>query len=138
MDKSKSFDKNTKINKCQICDEEFGKMSMKAHIANVHKNAKKQLLCKICEKVFKTQYMLKKHLSRIHDNTVTAGSITCNICTKTFHAQQILNNHIKTVHGGQKNNRCESCSKSFSRAGHLKNHIYTVHKGHKGHKCESF
>ena len=45
-------------------------------------NAKKQNKREICETVFKTQNLLKKHFSTVHDNE--DKQFTCNICAKFF------------------------------------------------------
>ena len=95
---------------CQICNQEFDQISLEVHVATFHQNDNNK--CEICEKVFKSQNIFKKHFRTVHGNK--GKIITCNICTKTFQSQMQLNIHVKTVHGICEDYKCESCGKSFS------------------------
>ena len=127
------IDKNSmmkQINKCQIWDQEFAQMSIEVHIDTFHKQHK----CEICERVFKTQNVCKKHFDIMHRNK--DKKIMCNICTKTFQDHGSLSSHIKVIHEGHKDYKCESCGKSFT-SKYLKTHIHVIHESHKDFKCES-
>ena len=47
----------------------------------------KNFKCEVCDMIFKTKYLFKKHFSTTHDNTNI--EISCNICTKTFQTKFI-------------------------------------------------
>ena len=70
-----------KTNKCHFCHQEFDQNSLEVHIARIHQNVDKLHKCEICEKVFKTQNMLKKHFSTVHDDKGFSQLILkkCNI-----------------------------------------------------------
>ena len=126
------MDKGMSTNRCQICDKEFQLMSMDLHIATCQKDSNQMGKSK---KILKTQKIMKKHLSTVHENK--GKTFTCNICANTFQTKNILTSHMKTIHEGHKDYKCKSCGKLFSQAGDLKRHIHTIHEGHKDYKCKS-
>ena len=63
--------------------------------------------CEICEKVFKSKNILKRHFDSIHGiNVEKAKENICNICSKTYQSNGILTLHIKTVHEKLKPYKC--------------------------------
>ena len=96
------------------------KSGLNSHYDFVHgeKNAK----CDFCEKYFKTEENLSKHIIAIHEK---CQDFKCHLCGKGFAFQLYLDTHIKNTHG-EKKYSCDFCGKSCARAGDLKKHIKCV------------
>lgn len=76
---------NSSINKDQELEE----------LASPELQNKNSLECLICNKVFKTQGYLLRHLNVIHQKTLPKR-IRCHLCTASFYNDRTLNNHILT------------------------------------------
>ena len=92
-----------------------------------NKSKKKELKCKICEKVLSSKKSLESHLEHIHSDKQT--SVTCDICDKTIKYKHHIHRHMKQVHGDQKIYECEmvlpngvKCLSSYKQKEHLKRH----------------
>ena len=119
--------------KCHLCGKLFArKTGLASYYDFVHgeKNAK----CDFCEKYFKTEENLSKHIIAIHEK---CQDFKCHLCGKGFAFQLYLDTHIKNTHG-EKKYSCDFYGKSCARAGDLKKHIKCVHEGQTDdYKCDS-
>ena len=88
--------------------DDLKEVRQKAIIGNEH-----VYKCEICDKEFKKNNGLKRHVKVVH-NFVKEHQ--CNICQKVFMLQTQLNSHVKIVHENKKYHKCKSCEKSFSHA----------------------
>ena len=108
------------------------KSGLNSHYDFVHgeKNAK----CDFCEKYFKTEENLSKHIIAIYEK---CQDFKCHLCGKGFAFQLYLDTYIKNTHG-EKKYSCDFCGKSCARAGDLKKYIKCVHEGQTDdYKCDS-
>ena len=86
--------------------------------------------CEVCEKVYKSKYILEYHIDHVHKNT---NQQKCDVCSKTFTSLAHLSNHMKILHAGKKSTQktnttdkiyqCEVCNKWFGRNETLQTHI---------------
>lgn len=86
-------------------------------------------VCTICNKTFKSKYILNVHLKRHKFK----GQYLCTLCGKGFNSQGCLNRHAR-VHTGEKNYQCETCQKRFPSSNNLNIHLRT-HTGVKPYLC---
>ena len=75
----------------------------------VHQKEKKYL-CKICEKSFAHNFLLKTHNNTVH---LKLKPFECNICTNKFGTSSNLNNHVKNIHKKIKSINCDFCKIKF-------------------------
>ena len=87
--------------------------------------------CNTCEKSFRSEYELKKHIEMVHEKV----RILCEICNK---AVVNVKSHISNVHEGEKNFKCEICDKMNSSKSNLQLHIDNVHKARIENYCCQF
>lgn len=85
--------------------------------------------CDECEKVFSTQFNLKKH-KMSHSGV---KPFPCDECLKSFATSSNLTIHKRT-HTGEKPFSCEECYKGFTTSFNLKKHMMT-HTGEKPFIC---
>ena len=85
----------------------IGKNSFQVQLAISRKViANKENKCEICEQMFTSIKLLKKHFYYVHDQ-ISKG-FNCNICSKSILTQENLNLHMKEVHDGKKLYECDS------------------------------
>lgn len=85
--------------------------------------------CRMCERVFKNQQELEKHIQN-HDEH---RPHKCPQCNKGFKQPCHLNQHLRT-HTDERPFPCEVCNKSFKQACQLKQHM-RLHTGEKPYRC---
>ena len=100
-----------------------GNMSTNQYLPYIEK---RQYMCDICENIFKTEQLLRRHYNVIHNMRKTTKWHRCNICSKAFSYAHNLKMHIHTIHESKKEYKCEYCGKLFAEPGNLKLHISTV------------
>ena len=86
--------------------------------------------CKVCDKLFTLDYVLKRH-EIIH----TGQKFKCQSCSASFALPQYLRKHEK-IHKGIKLYQCKTCFKRFVDSGNLKNHE-RIHTGEKPYECKT-
>ena len=140
--------------KCGVCYTEFAKItdlldhlkihmltkkSGEKHFEPLETNEKKTEVpfvkekhCKSCDKSFKKNIYLKRHIAQVHDKIKNTKCFQCN---KTFFHHQDLKIHTMAVHDKIKNFKCKSCEKTFSQKGNMKTHYETRHLGIRNFKC---
>ena len=115
----KTFHKERDID-CEIsgCDKKFKKQSdMKKHVKNIHKGERSH--CDLCGDYFKD---LHYHIKVFHEHV----SFPCEMCNKKYTTKQGLNFHIKHTHGDSKKEVCDYCAVEVK---HVKHHIKMMHSG---------
>ena len=91
----------------------------------------KSLNCKQCEKVFRAESSLKKHIESIHDKI----KYDCNRCDYKATRKENINRHIRYFHEGIVDHHCPICNKGFMMGIEVKYHIKRHHEGIK-EKCD--
>ncbi|XP_061926564.1 zinc finger protein 771-like isoform X2 [Entelurus aequoreus] len=104
-------------------DDEDSKDDKTCHTDNTH------LKCSHCDKTFKYNCFLKRHM-RIHTGE---KPFICSICSKGFVESRKLKVHMRT-HTGEKPFICSICGKGFVQSHNLKVHM-RIHTGEKPFSC---
>ena len=120
--------------KCDQCDKifVFGK-DLNRHKKIVHRNDR--FTCSVCEKVYKSEYVYKKHMIK-HNEGYVQPMFKCQVCEREFTTKFSLSNHIKSQHLElKKTYSCPLCGKTFSQLRSYRQHA-NVHAGIKPYKCE--
>ena len=94
------------------------------HIRMVHEG-EKNFKCKICDKSFFTNQLLRRHINCVHKKM---KNFHCEICNRSFSQRSNLKLHTRTIHEGIKDFKCKFCSKEYSRNDKLNEHIQLVHE----------
>ncbi|CAH1106384.1 unnamed protein product [Psylliodes chrysocephalus] len=122
--------RNHKTYSCD-CGEIFERWS---HL-NHHKkkcSAKKDNICKICDKKFSKKENLTAHHASIHQESKELELFHCPYlnCTRSYKYKKNVNFHISSFH--EKNNReeipCPTCGKIFQMPLYLNRHLEKMHK----------
>ncbi|XP_033104306.1 fez family zinc finger protein 1-like [Anneissia japonica] len=92
--------------------------------------SRKSFRCEQCDKVFKKQYLLKRH-SVVHTGE---RKFVCSICDKTFKLRSTLDHHY-AVHSKEKLFACSLCPQQFSRMSTLRTHM-AIHAKMKNFQCD--
>jgi uncharacterized C2H2 Zn-finger protein len=80
--------------------------------------------CEKCDKVFKFNNSLVKHVNSIHDKTM----FTCNVCFSSFTYLANLKRHSDKSHNGSiVKYHCKECSQSFTYQHNLNTHLVKFH-----------
>ncbi|XP_020894574.1 zinc finger protein 22 isoform X2 [Exaiptasia diaphana] len=85
--------------------------------------------CRECERVFKSEELLQKHLRNHSENRPHK----CPHCPKGFKQPSHLSQHLRT-HSDERPFICTVCSKAFKQSCQLKQHM-RLHTGEKPYKC---
>ncbi|KAG5679644.1 hypothetical protein PVAND_009201 [Polypedilum vanderplanki] len=101
--------------KCKVCNKESAAISMSSHMKTQHpKNS--GVTCKICSKIFRTNYHLSDHL-KSHNK-----QHECEICLKKFATRSNLNYH-KRIHSNVNLFTCNVCQKGFKYEPAMRKHM---------------
>lgn len=121
-DKEIKLEKKLRIKRefiCLICGKQFkSSKALKDH-SPVH-TGEKNYHCDICNKSYTTSANLKIH-KRTHTG---ARNFVCTVCNKAFHKKDSLKVHFRK-HSGERPFQCDLCPMKFDRNYILKNHRYT-------------
>ena len=112
------------VNLCDQCGKTFAtKSNLHCHKKLVHSDTK-PFQCTIngCDKSFKFNYILTRHLKQVHGRK----QHQCLICLKSFSNNSHLKRHIASVHN-EIRHQCNKCTKSYSQLGYLQQHIKKQH-----------
>ncbi|KXJ80887.1 hypothetical protein RP20_CCG022057 [Aedes albopictus] len=139
-------DFNIPLFSCNICPKKFTTFEKCTRHRAFHKKSKKQpqslLLkkdpnentCKICNKQFRLDHMLLKHLSEIHQ--LTLELFHCDQCGKKFSTEPKLRKHQYNTHRENKNLYvCSHCGQKFEKKLTLKDHE-TKHLNAPAYQCD--
>ena len=82
---------------CYICQLKFDQYALEVHFVTAHSNFQNENIkkCDICDKSFKSQIILKKHIKNIHKG---CKDHKCDSCGKSFTQAGNLRTHIKKFH----------------------------------------
>ena len=97
------------------------------------------LHCSECEKTYKDEAALKRHIKNIHNDDVLLHQ--CHQCPKSFSSSYKLNRHLNSCQGmvekvKKEPELCPYCFKKFIRKDCLLDHIKCVHEKQKDYVCE--
>ena len=86
------------------------------------------LECEVCGRTFVDKYILKRHLSALHD-IGGSKSFDCDLCPFVTKHKQNLKTHLLHVHGvgNVQTAQCDVCSKVFKSKTRLKQHTRLAH-----------
>jgi hypothetical protein len=118
--------------KCKICG--IVVKDMKQHIKLVHRVKKITVACKICNKTYKNEFLLARHL-------VTHNKqFECRICNRRYATAYELKIHLK-IHNNLREFECKICFKGFNHPTTLRRHVITHDQNRKknlkkSHQCE--
>ena len=101
--------------KCHSSVEQYDELYLKLlkieqEIERKYKARSARQVCKICEKVFKSEGALEAHVKQSHQGN--SAPWTCHLCGKNFTRKASLEEHIDR-HKGFKQRHCEICNKYF-------------------------
>lgn len=119
-----------KTHKCDVCQKGFkNNASLKRHV-KTHSSANDAFRCTICYRRFDSRATLERH-ELIHNRE---RKYVCNICHKKFSENGNLQAHIRT-HTGERPYKCSYCAKMFLTSSDLKRHL-RVHTGERPYECK--
>ena len=90
---------------------------------DIEQCSESQILCEICNGIFKTKRSLQQHIQSVHMKL----RHSCNQCGHQCIQLGDLKRHIQSVHEKIKY-PCNLCEYQASSQGHLKRHILSVHE----------
>uniref|UniRef100_A0A2A4J941 C2H2-type domain-containing protein n=1 Tax=Heliothis virescens TaxID=7102 RepID=A0A2A4J941_HELVI len=142
---------------CHICGNNFARKNyLKVHMKAVHTTVG-PLKCSHCDKMFKNEIVLKKHLRNIKKEKIFKCTLCnkeyimanqlkehmiwhsqerpfcCEICGVRYKANSQLTVHMRK-HTGLFPYKCTQCTKAFACSSQLKIHS-SVHTGVRRHRC---
>eukprot|EP00090_Calanus_glacialis_P032391 TRINITY_DN53665_c0_g1_i1.p1 TRINITY_DN53665_c0_g1~~TRINITY_DN53665_c0_g1_i1.p1 ORF type:complete len:381 (+),score=66.96 TRINITY_DN53665_c0_g1_i1:40-1182(+) len=117
--------------RCSYCDKTFRFQSILNKHLEYHKN-KLGNECHTCGKLFKTKETLKAHTLRVH---VRELKYECEICSTKFFGKAELESHYR-VHSDERLFPCSICSKSFKSRNDATKHENTTHFLLKPYQCK--
>lgn len=99
---------------CFHCSSIMLEKNLKAHLHNIHSEEGqiKNFECENCQKLFKNEYLLRRHYESIHQPVDRGVTYKCNICDYTTTRQRELKNHELNEHFEGTIHACE-CGKRF-------------------------
>ena len=122
---------HSKVHSCSICSKIF-KNRFVLGIHEVTHVKDKNVQCATCNKKFRTEFHLSKHVANIHQSR---EMYTCDRCGEMYRYKRSLCTHYMTVHTNQRNFMCEQCPNTFASDVALRAHLLT-HKDVRNEVCE--
>ncbi|CAH1122806.1 unnamed protein product [Ceutorhynchus assimilis] len=119
------------VSECQICQKQFRhQTSLNRHLAHAHHSGKIAYSCRVCGKRSRTRNTLAQHKK----TDSSESSYVCDVCHKKFNRKAGLLSH-KKIHTGIKSYHCVLCPKAFFQKGNWNRHLKT-HLEKKKLKCD--
>ncbi|XP_055614582.1 zinc finger protein 135-like isoform X1 [Uranotaenia lowii] len=138
-------DFNIPLFTCNICPKKFTTFEKCTRHRAFHKKSKKapmplpkkdpsENICKICNKEFRLDHMLLKHLSEVHQ--LALELFQCDQCGKKFSTEIKLRKHQYNTHRENKNLYvCSHCGQKFEKKLTMKDHE-SKHLGAPAYQCD--
>lgn len=109
---------------CLLCPVIFiTRLSLDAHIHNVHSGIKNSFACALCKKKLVSKAGLKKHDNLIHKKI---RPYSCSQCNYTATSPILINKHHFNIH--VKKYKCTACNYTNISRKALASHVYTAHE----------
>ena len=140
--------KNSRSWRCNFCKEPFpDKPSLRSHRLSIHKadltlsnlsGFIKNLPCSYCEKMYKNNNELYRHITRAHTEKVSLHpeikmKHSCKECKQQFFDKAAIVDHNAAYHGYEF--KCKICESTFKSRSARSSHTEIIHKDVK-HMCE--
>ena len=107
-------------NRCLACDKTFkANVDLEKHI-----KAKHETDCPLCGTIFKNRNELKKHITRCMDSNISIHK--CEVCSEEFSSRNDLNTHKQAKHSGTKF-VCSMCGLKNNDETNLRQHLREEH-----------
>lgn len=103
--------------KCPDCPKQFTYQRSLADHKRVDHMGIKTNFCVMCDKNFKTKYLLERHM-RSHTKE---KPYHCKVCGKEFFVEEPLLEHKRFVHRGERH-RCHFCTKEYASRAECRRH----------------
>ena len=114
---------------CDLCGGRY--VNVRAHMRTVHSAASHKHTCSVCQKGFRLQCKLNRHMLTHSDER----PYTCQDCGGRYKSVDDLKTHM-AIHTREKNHACVVCGKKFLGRGQVNVHMLG-HTGEKPHACET-
>lgn len=122
--------KNTKFKThlaCKLCDKSFRfNFELKRHVAIFHQKQRPHK-CKYCSKKFARKGRLKNPT----DSTHFGIRHKCHLCSALLASKEYLNRHIRNAHNRVTRYSCMYCEKSYTSKHSLRSHVNVIHEDNK-------
>ncbi|CAH2090505.1 unnamed protein product [Euphydryas editha] len=120
---------------CDLCGEVFRNADkLSVHKKNVH--FRKPVKCVHCSRVFVSDYYLKRHMKRKHNED---KKFVCDICGRGFAFKGELSSHNRNVHDKhlkpKKQYKCSFCNKIYKCGKSVTVHERSAHTGQRPAVC---
>lgn len=121
------------IYRCFLCQKLImTKRKLSVHIHTKHDLNEKNFICKICNKIYKTNHSLLSHMKNIHSAKHINEQLECDFCKKKYAGLNSLKVHMQRYHlSDNKRFECDVCQKKFLYQSYLEIHK----KNHSDSKC---
>lgn len=126
------------IYRCFLCQKlVMTKRKFSLHIHTKHNLNKKDFICRICNKNYKTNHSLLSHIKNIHSaSNIKTEQMECDICKKKYAGLNSLKLHMKRYHlSDNKKFECDVCHQKFLFQSYLDIHKKN-HSDRKHYFCE--
>ena len=130
--------------KCEKCQQSISRDHFGRHMTEVHKiprynpfqkPTEKHHSCTHCDKQFKREENMKRHIEEEHSDQKSGGNI-CEQCGKSFTLERNLKQHLKNTHSPFFSSfNCDHCEMSFKLKASLKRHQKEKHTGDAVFSC---
>ena len=108
---------------CDICNAIYKTQDgLENHIKQNHVNYK----CGDCKKSLTGLYNMKRHIKLVHEEK-KPPAYSCSFCAARFMTKQGMKKHILSTHEGVKPFECDVCHSKFSQGHGLKKHKASFH-----------
>ena len=110
-----------RLYKCDQCDNSYKRAThLRRHVQNTHSPLELKCTWEDCDKTFRGQEQLRKHLRR-HE---TKGSFPCGLCGKAFSKKRQLEAHVEKTHGPF---HCVICGDKYTSRCEYRVHMASQH-----------
>ncbi|KAL3284273.1 hypothetical protein HHI36_018431 [Cryptolaemus montrouzieri] len=123
-------------NERETCSGDFKKRMLSNYSAPKKKRYRKddprKIPCKVCNRRFTFNYLLKIHFH----NDIDMSEYICSLCGEIYSSEDDLKTHKTNIHAEEAARlQCDECGKQYTYEGDLSRHIKTKHEGFI-YKCE--